>query len=78
MDIGEKNCINCSNFAWWDGDYCCTAKLKILQNSPDGKINDDMLMALKLNRNCNSWNEAGEKIREMHEEAFNDYLKTKE
>jgi len=77
MEIETKNCINCHNFAWWDGDYCCTAKMKILQNSPDGKFNDDILIALKMNKKCTSWEEASPKIAEMYEKAFNDFMKTK-
>lgn len=26
-----KCCLNCNAFCWWDGDYCCTIKMKIHQ-----------------------------------------------
>lgn len=34
----EKHCTNCEAFAWWDGDFCCTAKMSIIEQSPDGKF----------------------------------------
>ena len=72
INIPEKNCINCASFAWWDGDYCCTRFMKILQESPDGKFNNDILMSLKLNKDCKQWNK---NENSLYEESFNDFLK---
>lgn len=33
-----KHCIKCHGFAWWDGDYCCTMKMALIEESPDGKF----------------------------------------
>ena len=31
-DFTNKDCcLNCYNFEWWDGDYCCVPHLKIHQ-----------------------------------------------
>lgn len=27
----KKCCLNCKNFVWWDGDYCCVSDMKIHQ-----------------------------------------------
>lgn len=43
MNDSKQHCTNCQYFAWWDGDYCCTAKMIILQNSDDGKLNKELL-----------------------------------
>lgn len=32
----RKHCTNCNGFAWWDGDYCCTKKMAIIEQSPNG------------------------------------------
>lgn len=32
----EKHCTNCEHFAWWDGDYCCVWKMKIIEKSENG------------------------------------------
>ena len=42
MNNSKQHCTNCQHFAWWDGD-CCTAKMIILQNSDDGKLNKELL-----------------------------------
>lgn len=31
-----KHCTNCKNFSWWDGDYVCTWKLKMIEESENG------------------------------------------
>lgn len=34
----EKHCTNCEAFTWWDGDFCCTNKMAIIETSPDGNF----------------------------------------
>lgn len=67
----EKNCITCHSFTWWDGDYCCIKKLKILCNAPNGEMNNDIKIALKMNKDCKGWEEGSEEIVKMHQEAYN-------
>ena len=43
MNKPNQHCTNCQHFAWWDGDYCCTVKMIISQNSDDGKLNKALL-----------------------------------
>ena len=31
-------CLTCKHFCWWDGDYCCLDRCKILITSPSGRI----------------------------------------
>ena len=69
FNIPENNCTKCKHFAWWDGDYCCLLKNLILQESPDGKFNTDILIALKLNKNCENFE--GENT--SFEESFNEF-----
>ena len=76
INIPEQNCINCEHFAWWDGDYCCVAKKKILQESPEGEFNEDILMSLKLNKDCEAWSRIEEE-RNIYEEPFKNWLKNK-
>lgn len=75
MKLPEKNCINCKHFAWWDGDYCCTDKFKILQASPKGQFNADIEYALEKNKNCKKWKAGNPKIVEMYLKAYNEYIK---
>lgn len=28
----NDTCITCQHFAWWDGDYCCMSKMKVIQH----------------------------------------------
>lgn len=32
-----KTCVNCSHFAYWDGDWCCCAQLKLLSEIENDK-----------------------------------------
>lgn len=74
----EKNCINCEHFTWWDGDYCCIEKMKILCESPKGDFNDDILHSLKVNENCKKHlPSSNEQVTAMYEEAFEKFLNTK-
>lgn len=31
-----KHCTNCQHFTWWDGDYVCVWKMKIIEKSENG------------------------------------------
>lgn len=73
--IPKKNCISCVHFGWWDGDYCCTKLMKILQESPDGHFNDDILMALRINKDCVHHLQG---TKTPYLEAFNEFLNNKE
>lgn len=72
-----KNCINCKHFAWWDRDYCCIEKMEILQSSYKGEFTDDILISLEKNKDCKKWKKGNKKIVEMHEEIYNEFLKSK-
>ena len=37
-DIPVWKCLKCEHFCWWDGDYCCLDRNKILIGSPSGRI----------------------------------------
>lgn len=75
IKVPEHNCINCSNFGWWDGDYCCVKHMKILQESHGGDFNDDILMSIVLNKGCRDWDENNNP---QFLDLFNKFLKTKE
>ena len=73
----DNKCITCQHLTWWEGDYCCTAKLRILCPSPDGKFTRDMLMAMKLNRDCEEYKyQDDEELRNLYEKPFNEFLGT--
>lgn len=78
MDKVEKNCINCGNFAWWDGDYCCLSKMKILCSSPKGEMNEDILTSMDVNKKCKDWKKAQEFQYKMYKEAFDDFIKKRD
>jgi len=56
------NCINCKHFAWWDGDYCCTAKMIILQHSPKGDFTEEILKNMKTSDECEDYDKATKPI----------------
>ena len=53
--LGEKSCITCSGFVWWDGDYCCLADMSALQESPDGKFTKDIIPFIKASKYCKKY-----------------------
>lgn len=59
-DLLIRSCVRCEHFALWDGDFCCTKKMRILQEAPDGKFNKDIILALKLNSGCESYKDNGD------------------
>ena len=70
----DKNCITCEHFAWWDGDYCCIDKMKILCESPRGIMTDDILISLEKNKNCKTWKEGNKYHIDLNMEAYNNFL----
>lgn len=72
----NKSCITCKHFAWWSGDYCCMNKLKILQQSFDGKFNVDMIISIRQNKNCKKYSEREGK--NIYLEKFKEYLENNE
>lgn len=75
IQIPKKNCINCADFAWWDGDFCCVGHTKILQESPDGKFNKNILMSLRLNKNCKDYKINDNKVQLIYQKKFDEFLK---
>ena len=71
-----KTCISCEHFAWWDGDYCCLKKMRILQPSKDGHFGDDILAVLNRHRKCRSYNRKEGK--NIYLDALFDFLANKE
>lgn len=69
-----NNCINCENFAWWDGDYCCLAKMIILQSSPKGYFEEEILKNIKTSDECIGYTKSYNKSHEMYEHAFNEFM----
>ena len=55
---GTKNlpywkCLTCKHFCWWDRDYCCLSRKKILVNSPSGRITKEQYDTLyQRYKNC--------------------------
>ena len=68
-DFTKKDCcINCEAFCWWDGDYCCTMKMKIHQygygNENGGYfanpyMNRDIDNTMQLGKNCEDYRKWG-------------------
>lgn len=49
----ENNCLNCENFAFWDGDYCCLAKFVILDEGDENNdFTEDILRTMKTEDEC--------------------------
>lgn len=71
----EKNCISCENFAWWDGDYCCVWKFKILCESKNGEFTKDILKNIKTSETCKAYRRGSKKIANMHKDAYEKFLK---
>ena len=50
-------CVNCQAMSFWDGDYVCTAHMKIHQYGyPNGVwMNEDFEKTLKTKDECEDW-----------------------
>ena len=66
-----KNCFNCDNFTWWDGDYCCIKKWAILQSSPDGRLTEEIIPNIKNSDECVDYLFSPN---QMVLKAYNDFL----
>ena len=75
-DFLKKSCITCQHFAWWDGDYCCVAKLITLQPSVKGEFTDVIIYSLRRNADCNSYKRRQSKTN-VYLNAFEEFLKNK-
>ena len=73
--LTDKNCITCKHFCWWDGDYCCTIKMNVLQKAKKGEFNETIIKVLENSKNCKSYNKSDNKIVELHLKTFNNFLK---
>ena len=51
--------MTCQGFAWWDGDYCCTLKMQILQHAPATNpwLRDEILGVLETPETCGEYME---------------------
>ena len=54
-NCSDKNCIDCENFTWWDGDYCCICDFSVLCRSKDGEFNEDILKTIKTPCMCSDF-----------------------
>lgn len=75
-------CLNCKNFRWWDGDYCCVADMKIHQfgfgNQNGGYfgttyMNEDIDNTMQTPETCDDW-----KKYIHHQYIQKEYLKFKD
>ena len=75
-DKYKESCINCDNFAWWDGDYCCIIKFLILQNSPKGEFTKEILGTMKTSDDyCENYSKVKKELN-AYEEPFNEFLES--
>lgn len=70
--IPNRSCITCSNFAWWDGDYCCLADFKLLQESPNGYFAKNIIPIIENSKKCRSY----KKGTYTFEKEYNEFLKS--
>lgn len=73
MENNKENCINCNNFAWWDGDYCCIAKFLILQESPKGEFTKEILQTMKTSEECIDYKKRKGK-KNIYENSFINFI----
>lgn len=67
-----KHCTKCHSFAWWDGDFCCTMRMAIMESSKDGKYWAILPEAFNAN-NCDDYDERENYGEEVHE-YYNQYI----
>lgn len=66
-------CLKCSSFAWWDGDYVCVAKFKILNDVHNEHMFDDNLIKTikKCQENCDEFKPSSNKLMlDMYKEEY--------
>lgn len=66
-------CLTCQYFAWWDGDYVCMERFRLLSNKHGKQMFDDDLIAeLKKMKFCPEYSMSLNKfVVGMHIEEFN-------
>lgn len=74
----KECCLNCSHFAFWDGDYCCTAEMKIHQFgfADDIFFNVDIDNTMETPDTCGDYDERYSK--EISDMYMDEYKKWKE
>ena len=74
----HRCCINCNNFAWWDGDYCCLKNNIILQVSPKGEFTEEILNTIKSPDSevhyCPDYEITRDALGNLYEDAYIDFL----
>ena len=54
----DGTCITCEHFDWWDGDWCCLKKFKILSHSWEtGEMRKDLLETIETRETCEDYKE---------------------
>ena len=71
----EHSCLTCEHFAWWDGDYCCIDKFKILMPAPRGNFNKDMIDVLKNKQQCKRHKKSMGGMSSIYVKQFEKFLK---
>ena len=71
-DLLIRSCVRCKYFALCDDNFCCTKKIKILQEAPGAKFNRDIILALKINNECESYIDNGDDS--LYMKDFRDFL----
>lgn len=67
-----KHCVKCNGFCWWDGDYCCTLKMAIIEQSPTGKFWAPIPSAFDANK-CEYYDER-ENCSTENNDYYNNYI----
>ena len=58
VKIPMENCVTCEHFDWWDGDWCCLKKFKILSHSWEtGEMRKDLLETIETRETCEDYKE---------------------
>lgn len=69
----KKCCLNCEGFCWWDGDYCCTKKMKIHQFGY-GNSNGGYFGTTYMNKDIDNTMETPETCEDYVYSSKNDYF----
>lgn len=69
----KSSCLTCNGFCWWDGDYCCTMKMKIHQYGyPNGIwFNRDIDKTMETPETCEDYSY---RHHERYPESENEYI----
>ena len=80
IDYTNKDCcLNCCNFSFWDGDYCCVSHMQIHQYGFDihyyPYMNEDIDNTMETPETCKDYSKFNNDISEM---MYDEYKKYKE